>query len=94
MAGGTQLYQLHNDGQIWRYTGVPCSGTSCPGWERLDKNPNTREIVATGSHLYQRHSDGRVWRYVGPPCAGESCPGWRQLDNNPRTTQIAAGGFN
>jgi hypothetical protein len=88
------LYQLHNDGAIWRYTGVPCTGNSCPGWERLDNNPNTREIVATGGHLYQRHQDGRIWRYVGGPCSGDSCPGWRLLDNNPNTGHIAVGGFN
>jgi hypothetical protein len=79
---------------IWRYTGTPCEGTSCPGWERLDNNPHTHEIVAAGGHLYQRHNDGRIWRYVGPPCTGDNCPGWQQLDNNPKTKRIAVGGFN
>jgi len=37
---------------IWRYTGTPCDGTRCPGWERLDNNPRTREIVAAGGATY------------------------------------------
>ena len=86
------LYQLHNDGWIWRFTGTECEGVSCPGWERLDRNGNTREIVAAGSQLYQRHVDGRTWRYNGTPCSGDSCPGWQLLDVNPKTVSIAAGG--
>ena len=34
-AGAGQLYQLHIDGSIWRSTGAPCSGNSCPGWVQL-----------------------------------------------------------
>ena len=36
-----QMYQLHNDGWMFRYTGTPCSGESCPGWERLANNART-----------------------------------------------------
>jgi hypothetical protein len=46
MASGTQLYQRHNNGSIWRFTGPACSGTSCPGWRRLDNNPRTVDIEA------------------------------------------------
>ena len=46
-AAGDPFYQLHNDGTIWRYTGVPCTGASCPGWWLLDNNPGTKAI--TGS---------------------------------------------
>jgi len=45
-AGGTSLYQRHNDGKIWRSTGTPCSGASCPGWQMLDNNGATVDIVA------------------------------------------------
>ena len=86
------IYQLHNDGKIWRYTGTECEGESCPGWERLDSNTRTAQIVAAGSQLFQRHNDGKIWRYTGTPCSGTSCPGWQLVDNNPRTRTIAAAG--
>ena len=85
------LYQLHNDGRIWRYTGMECDEFGCPGWQRLDANAKTVEIVAAGAQLFQRHNDGRIWRYNGTPCSGASCPGWQLLDQNPKTTRIAAG---
>lgn len=87
------LYQRHADGKIWRYTGTPCSGGSCPGWELLDNNQETVSIVAAGRHLYQRHKDGKIWRYKGGPCNGTSCPGWQLLDNNQDTAEITAGGI-
>jgi hypothetical protein len=86
------LYQLHNDGWIWRYTGEECNGDLCPGWERLDNNSKTAEIVAAGPQLFQRHTDGAIWRYTGKPCSGDSCPGWQKLDVNPKTKAIAATG--
>jgi hypothetical protein len=91
-AGGDDLYQLHRDGRIWQYTGVPCTGQSCPGWKMLDNNTATVAIVASGKKLYQLHRDGRIWQYTGVPCTGQSCPGWKMLDNNPATIAIAAGG--
>jgi hypothetical protein len=80
------------DGTIWRYTGTPCSGNSCPGWQALDNNPKTVNIVAADSSLYQLHNDGMIWRYTGTPCSGGSCPGWQRLDNNPKTIAIVAAG--
>ena len=41
---------------IWRYTGTPCSGASCPGWQRLDKNSRTVSLAAMGSDLFQLHN--------------------------------------
>jgi Pregnancy-associated plasma protein-A len=41
---GDNLYQLHSGGAIWKYTGTPCSGDSCPGWQKLDNNPATDKI--------------------------------------------------
>lgn len=88
------LYQLHQDGKIWGYTNTPCNGdgTQCPGWQLLDNNTRTDEIVANQGHLYQRHNDGKIWSYTGTPCNanGTACPGWQLLDNNTRTKAIAA----
>ncbi|MDN6169575.1 MAG: hypothetical protein L0J11_05780, partial [Micrococcaceae bacterium] len=63
---------------IWRYTGTPMTG-----WQKLDNNDSTVEIVAAGDHLYQRHDSGSIWRYTGTPMTG-----WQKLDNNPRTVDI------
>ena len=86
------IYQLHNDGWIWRYTGEECQGDFCPGWERLDRNPRTRNIVGSGAQLFQLHQDGKIWRYTGTPCNGEACPSWQMLDNNPKTVAIVSAG--
>jgi hypothetical protein len=86
------VYQLHTTGAIWRYTGVECDGDFCPGWERLDNNGATDDIVASGSQLFQHHTDGTIWRYTGTPCHGESCPSWQMLDNNPRSKTVVAAG--
>jgi hypothetical protein len=88
------FYQLHSGGAIWKYTGTPCSGDSCPGWQKLDNNPATVAIATSGDHLYQLHSGGAIWKYTGTPCSGDSCPGWQKLDNNPATVAIAASGNN
>ena len=58
VAAGDQLYQRHDNGRIWRYTGPPLTG-----WQELDNNPATYQIVAGGGQLYQRHGDGSIWRY-------------------------------
>jgi YVTN family beta-propeller protein len=82
LPGGGALYQLHNDGRIFQYTGPPLTG-----WQELDDNPATTQIVAAADLLYQLHSDGSIYQYTGTPVTG-----WEQLDNNPATTQIAASG--
>jgi hypothetical protein len=89
--GDRQLFQLHNDGSIWRSLGNGCSGSSCPNWKELDNNHATKAIVA-GSGLYQMHTDGSLWRYTGAQCSGASCPGWWPLDNNGATRDFATGG--
>lgn len=87
------LYQRHADGKIWLYTGKPCNGGSCLGWQLLDNNQLTVSIVAAGQHLYQRRSDGEIWSYTGTPCRSDgSCPGWQRLDDNPSTEEITAAG--
>jgi len=47
----------HADGKVWRFTGTVCSGSSCPGWQMLDNNPNTTGIEAAGSALFQLHGN-------------------------------------
>jgi len=86
------LYQLHAAGNIWKYTGTPCSGNPCPGWQMLDNNLKTIAIASGGNNLYQLHNNGWIWKYTGTPCSGNSCPGWQRLDNNPRSRAIAASG--
>jgi hypothetical protein len=92
MAWGQELYQTHSDGSIWEYTGAPCDGRLCPGWIKLDNNPNMSMIAAGGGALYEMHKDGSVWWYVGPACSGSSCPGWVELDDNPAGAAIGVGG--
>src|ERR1051325_1208729 len=86
----TPLYQLHKDGKIWRFTGTPCAGSNCPGWQMIDNNPATISIVADGSLLYQLHNTGMIFRFTGTPCNGDHCPGWLRLDNNAATKSIVA----
>jgi hypothetical protein len=82
VADGNDLYQLHNNGRIWKYVGPPMTG-----WQELDNNPATKKIMAAGGNLYQIHHNGRIWKYVGPPMTG-----WQELDNNPATADIVADG--
>jgi len=84
VAAGPHLYQLHNNGRIWRYTGVPMSG-----WQLLDGNPATKAIAAADNNLYQLHNNGRIWRYTGTPMTG-----WQLIDQNPATVAIVAAGAN
>jgi hypothetical protein len=81
---------------IWRYVGPPCSGTSCPGWQRLDNNHKTVGVFASSMqhvhYLYQLHNDGWIWQFSGVPCTDDYCPGWRRLDNNHKTVMLAAAG--
>ena len=69
LADGASLYQLHNNGLIWQYRGVPFTG-----WLNLDNNAATVGIAAGGGTLYQLHSSSKIWRYTGPPITG-----WQRL---------------
>ena len=83
-AAGDNLYQLHRDGWIWKYTGDS-------SWQRLDNSSKTIAIAAAGDNLYQLHRDGLIWQYTGTPCSGDSCPGWQLLDSNSKTIAISNG---
>lgn len=84
------------EASIWKYTGVPCTGSNCPGWARLDNNAKTIAISAGGEHheqrLYQLHDDGAIWKYTDTTCQFDSCPGWQRLDNNDKTIALASAG--
>ena len=92
----TVAYQLNEEGQILRYMNTPCTASVCVGWDLLDNNSRTAEIVADNERgtLYQRHDTGWIWVHDGSRCGASGCTGWRQLDRNPRTKMIAAGGGN
>ena len=82
VADRTNLYQRHNNGWIFRYTGTPVSG-----WQALDNNSVTVELAASEGNLYQRHGNGRIFKYTGTPMTG-----WQALDDNSRTASIVADG--
>ncbi|MFI8521049.1 matrixin family metalloprotease [Streptomyces sp. NPDC085481] len=82
-ASRNRLYQRHNTGAVFEYTGTPMIG-----WRALDANPATIQIVADGGELFQLHqTSGAVFRYTGTPLVG-----WQQLDGNPATAQLTASG--
>jgi V8-like Glu-specific endopeptidase len=79
------LYELHNDGKIWRFNSTNAPGE---GWELLDSNPSTIAIAAERDNLYQLHRvTGAIWKYTG-----EQGAEWVQLGGNPLTRQILASG--
>jgi hypothetical protein len=78
----TPLFQLHNDGSIWEYTGTPF-------WKKLDDNRATTAItVSDFGILYQLHNDGSIWEC--PDVAIDPVE-WTLIDSNTATTTIAGG---
>jgi hypothetical protein len=97
LADGDTVFELGSSpgsdiGSIWRSTGMPCSGASCPGWMRLDANGGSVRIAAGGGNLYQLHDNGQIWKSTGAGCIGQLCAGWQMLDNNADTVAIVAAG--
>jgi hypothetical protein len=96
VTGGTEpaivFKESNPPGSIWQYTGTPCTGASCPGWQQLDNNNESVRIAATGSNLYQLWNNGDVWQYTGTPCTNGSCGGWNQIEAGIDTVEIVAGG--
>jgi hypothetical protein len=79
------LYQRHNTGRLFRYTGTPLTG-----WQELDNNPATYRIAAGGGQLYQiRDTGGEVWRYTFAinPFTGTA---WEQLHNTEVQNDLVA----
>jgi len=71
---------------------MPCNGNVCPGWQELDNNPSTVQIVAGGAQLYELHQTGSIWWFTGQTCANGTCPGWTQIDNNQAIEIFGYGG--
>ena len=91
-ASSDNLFQLHQNGSIWVWTGRACDASGCPHWRRIDRNPAAIAIAADYSNLYQLHGNGSIWRWKGEPCNGNSCTSWERLDRNPRAIAISAAG--
>ena len=92
-APAIEFSESNPPGSIWVYTGAPCNGTSCTGWQQLDGNNESVRIATTGgTQLYQLWNTGTVYKYTGTPCNDTSCPGWKRIDTNPNTFEIVAGG--
>jgi hypothetical protein len=89
IASYSRCFAQSADVTIWKYTGTPCTGASCPGWQMLDDNTKTIGFAASGNSLYQLHDDETIWLSTGVPCSGASCPGWQMLDDNTRAVGIA-----
>ncbi|MEE2690714.1 MAG: hypothetical protein VX640_04140 [Pseudomonadota bacterium] len=84
------VFQLHDNGEIWVWTGRPCDGGSCPHWRRIDRNPKATAIAANYANLFQLHDDGSIWRWKGAACDGDSCPSWERIGTPSETRAIAA----
>jgi hypothetical protein len=68
---GGSIFQLHSDGSIWRYTGTPCNGNACPGWQPIDSNSagTVKAIVAAevSGQVFKLLNNGQVWQFSGVP---------------------------
>src|SRR5439155_14266573 len=75
------------------FTSTPCSGNSCPGWQKIADDPRTTQLViGNRTSLYMFQKLGAIWKYTGTPCNSTGCPGWKLVDfDNPNTKEIAAG---
>jgi hypothetical protein len=95
------LVLLRDNGEIWRYTGPPCTAaTICPGWVLIDTGKDRPTQIAaqlgtfTGpSLLFQRHEDGSIWTWDGQGRCDDArkvCPGWTRINADKRTKDIVA----
>lgn len=82
---GDNLYQIHDNGNIYQFTGTPMTG-----WRQLDNNPYSDRLVAANGELYQLHSTNAIWKYTGTPFTG-----WELIDNQrlPATKLVATRGI-
>ena len=78
-AAAPLVYELHTTGSVWGYTGTPCNGQVCSGWEMLNDDPKAVQIAAGAGTLYQMDSDSTVWQWNGAVCNGNACNRWTQI---------------
>ena len=61
VADGNNLYQLHNDGWVFKYTGTsnctPAEWNRC--WQAIGSDKETKDIIASGGSIYRRQVTGR-----------------------------------
>lgn len=87
-----KIFQLHDNGLIWRWKGLPCADGGCPYWAMIDNNRHSVAIVGNDDTLFQLHNNGSVWRWKGDDCASSSCASWEKIGDHPQTTTIVAAG--
>jgi hypothetical protein len=56
VADGGDLYQLHDSGAVWKYSGTP------KVWQLLSE-PGGIELAAAGGNLYKLHPYGDLFKY-------------------------------
>lgn len=77
---GDNLYQIHDTGHIYQFTGTPMTG-----WRELDNNPLSYKLVAADGELYQIHSNHAIWKYTGTPYTA-----WELIDNQRLIVTVVA----
>ncbi|MFE6834997.1 hypothetical protein ACFVFI_09180 [Streptomyces sp. NPDC057705] len=83
-ASTTELYQLHANGSVWRYTGKPITG-----WKQLNTGSvGAQQLAADAGRLFLLGSDGNVYETFDLGFSSYS----NALDSAARTLQIAASG--
>jgi hypothetical protein len=93
VGGQNGLYQLHNDGKVYRWCG-PTPPAGCPGWALLDQSTDPTIMISAGNGLYQLRKSGAVLHYADPtntPCKSVPCPSWDPVSKDPTTVMIKAG---
>jgi hypothetical protein len=91
-AAAPVVYELHSSGSVWGYTGTPCDGQVCPGWEMLNDDSRAVQIAAGAGTLYQLNNDGAIWQWNGAVCNGNACNRWTQIGAG--ATAVYAAGTN
>ncbi len=77
--GNGNLYQLDNNGNVYRFTGT----TTAPSWQLIDAFAGNIALAVSGNgQVYLLHTDGAIFLYTGTPHS------WQQLDHNPTTRSI------
>src|SRR5215813_2084590 len=57
---GAALYQMRDNGHIFRFTRTSCNDNGCPGWVMIDNNSNSGRLSygsVSNSGLYKIHAD-------------------------------------
>ena len=85
------IFQLHDNGDIWRWRGEICNSTSCPHWDKIDSNSQSISIVAGHTNLFQLHENGAIFIW-NDFCEGSACTEWKIISPISNTISIFASG--